>query len=139
VRQIVTGVDGSGRSCVVEEFTNGPTGAAVNARTIFRTASSPAPTRPLGHGRDIDLKVPVGIARWSMVQWPPGSTSAMHHTDTVDFDAVLEGRIDLILDDGAHRLELGDCAVVTGVDHGWEAGPSGCTLAVLLVGTPAPE
>jgi mannose-6-phosphate isomerase-like protein (cupin superfamily) len=139
VRQIITGIDGGGRSCVVTEFVNPPTGPAVSARAVFETASNPAPPRPPGQANAIDLRVPVGIARWLVVQWPPGLTSRMHHTDTVDFDMVLEGSIDLVLDDGPHRLEVGDCAVVTGVDHGWESGPSGCTTAVLLLGTPPPE
>jgi quercetin dioxygenase-like cupin family protein len=139
VRQIVTGTDGDGRSCVVEELVNEPTGTGISVRTVFETAGNPAPPRPPGQGRPVDLNVPVGIARWLVVQWPPGLISHVHHTDTIDFDIVLEGSIDLILDDGPHRLEVGDCAAVTGVDHGWEAGPAGCTTAVLLLGTPPPE
>jgi quercetin dioxygenase-like cupin family protein len=134
----VTGVDADGRSCVVDEITNGPTGSTVSVHTVFETAGNPAPPRPPGHGGAMDLKVPVGIARWIIVQWPPGLTAGMHHTDTIDFDTVLAGTIDIVLDDGSHRLEAGDCVVVNGVDHAWEAGPDGCTMGVLLLGTPTP-
>jgi quercetin dioxygenase-like cupin family protein len=123
---------------VIKEFVNEPTGATIGTHTIFETLGSPAPPRPPAHTNFMDLGVPVGVARWIVVQWPPGLTGGMHYTDTVDFDTVLGGSIDLVLDDGHHRLEAGDCAVVTGVDHAWEAGPDGCTTVVLLVGTPAP-
>jgi quercetin dioxygenase-like cupin family protein len=135
MRQIVTGVDEGGRSCVVAETVTPPPGPAIGVHTVFETAPA---TRPAGRSTFMDLHVDVGRTRWIMVQWPPGLTAQMHHTDTLDFDACLAGSIELVLDDGAHRLEPGDCAVVTGVDHGWRAGPEGCTMAVLLLGTPAP-
>lgn len=59
----------------------------------------------------------------------------MHHTDSVDFDVVLEGSVDLILDDGAHPLQRGDSVVMTGVDHAWRAGQDGCVLAASNVGS----
>jgi len=73
------------------------------------------------------------------VQWPDGEESGMHHTDTVDVDTVLEGSIDLLLDDGPHHLDVGDTAIVAGVDHGWRAGPAGATLSIVVFGTPSPE
>ena len=139
MRQLVTGVDGQGRSCVVSEVENPPTGPRVIPRTVYETTTAPPPSRPPGHGDWMDLHVGVGLARWIMVQWPPGITARMHHTDTVDFDTVLAGTVDLILDDGPHRLEAGDCVVVTGVDHGWESGPNGATVTVVLLGTPPPD
>jgi quercetin dioxygenase-like cupin family protein len=141
VRQIVTGVDADGRSCVVDEHVNGPapTGDRVIVHRAFETATSPPPPRPPGHSDFIDLKVAVGVARLINVQWAPGATARMHYTDSVDFDTVVEGSIDIILDDGPHRLEAGDTVVVNGVDHAWEAGPSGCTVSVLVLGGPSPD
>ena len=40
----------------------------------------------------------------------------MHHTDTIDLDTISSGSIELLLDDGAHSLERGDCVVVAGVE-----------------------
>ncbi len=137
----MTGTDGEGRSCVVEERACGPLppGDRVRVETVYQTASSPAPPRPPGRSRFSDLKVPVGIARLITVQWPPGSVAAMHYTDTLDVDTVLEGSISIVLDDGPHLLEAGDTVIVTGVDHAWEAGPAGATMSVLTLGTPSPE
>ena len=83
----------------------------------------------------IDLQVPPGISTWMMVDYAPNAEAPVHHTDTVDFDLVVAGSIEVILDDGPQRLETGDALVVTGVDHGWRAGPEGCQLAVLCIGT----
>ena len=62
----------------------------------------------------------------------------MHHTDTIDYDIVLAGSVELILDDGAHLLGPGDCVVITGVDHAWRAGPDGVILSVALIGSTRP-
>jgi hypothetical protein len=62
----------------------------------------------------------------------------MHHTDTLDFDIVLAGSVELLLDDGAHPLGPGDCVVVSGVDHAWSTGSDGCSLSIVTVGTPPP-
>ena len=70
-----------------------------------------------------------------MVSWAPDWASPFHHTDTFDFDVVVAGSVELLLDDGPHLLEIGDCVVVTGVDHAWKAGPAGATLSVVCLGT----
>ena len=74
-----------------------------------------------------------------VVELGPGSEAPMHHTDTLDLQTVLSGSVELLLDDGAHRLEQGDLVVLTGVDHAWRAGPDGCRLSAVLVGTPSPD
>lgn len=81
----------------------------------------------------LDLVLPPGALRWTMIEYAPGAEFSMHHTDTVDFDVVLSGSVELVLDDGDHLLEPGDSAVITGVDHGWRAGPRGCRLDVLTI------
>ncbi len=73
-----------------------------------------------------------------MLDYAPGMGFSMHHTDTVDFDTVLSGSIELILDDGAHPLVAGDHVVVTGVDHAWRAGPDGCRMSIVSLGVSPP-
>ncbi len=132
MRRLLTGVDAFGRSCVVEET---EFSLPTRSELIYRTNSSPPPVRPPGSGADLDLDVPPGIVRWTFVHFEPGQRSDMHHTDTIDLDTIIFGSIDLVLHDGPHHLEAGDCVVVTGVDHGWLAGPKGCSWSVVMIGS----
>jgi uncharacterized cupin superfamily protein len=63
----------------------------------------------------------------------PHRTAPTHATRTVDYDLVLDGEIDLLLEDGAVRLRGGDTAVLSGVAHGWQTPETGCRLAVTQV------
>ena len=58
----------------------------------------------------------------------------MHWTRSTDFDVVLSGSINLVLEMGAVALGLGDVAVIPGVIHDWRAGPLGCLMLVIVVG-----
>jgi quercetin dioxygenase-like cupin family protein len=135
MRYLVTGLDQAGRSCVVTESIVGDIGSALEAAVVFETAQSPPPARSTGSGPLLDIVPGPGLARWTIVRFPPGDTHASHHTDSVDFDTVLTGSIDLGLDSHFHTLRAGDCVVINGVDHSWTAGPGGCTMAVLMLGS----
>jgi quercetin dioxygenase-like cupin family protein len=69
----------------------------------------------------------------------PLTSTTMHYKDTLDLVLVQEGSADLVLDDGAHPVVAGDLVVMPGVDHAWKAGPDGCRVVVVSVGTPPPE
>jgi quercetin dioxygenase-like cupin family protein len=62
-----------------------------------------------------------GATRFRIVEFPPGdSAGVMHKTPTVDYLVVLEGEIDLILQDGTEtHLKQGDCVVQLGGTHAW--------------------
>ena len=79
-----------------------------------------------------------GHAQWVISRWGPHQEAVAHHTDTVDCDTIVAGSMELHLDDGVHVLVPGDCVVMTGVDHAWKAGPEGCTMSVVTLGTPPP-
>jgi quercetin dioxygenase-like cupin family protein len=136
MRQLVTGVDADGRSCIVSEHITEPS-HDIAIQTPFETTASPPP-RPPGSRELYDMGLPVGAIRVLVVQWPPGFQASMHHTDTIDVNTVTEGSVDLVLDDGPHTLEAGDSVIVTGVDHGWLAGPDGATVTGVLLGTMPP-
>lgn len=101
---------------------------------LYRTTQSPPPVRPEGRGELIDLDVAPGGCLFALHRFEPGAEIGMHYTDTMDFDTVLSGSVELILDDGPHVLTVGDCVVVTGVDHGWRAGSDGCVLTAVNLG-----
>ncbi len=144
MRLLVTGVDESGRSCAAQDGTVAMQGDAARGgllySVLYASPSLPALSTGGGRGADLlDLVVAPGALRWAAIEYAPGAEFSMHHTDTVDFDAVLSGSVDLILDDGAHRLTVGDGVVITGVDHAWLAGPQGCRLSVLTIGASPPD
>ena len=141
MRILVTGIDDQGRSCVVEETTPdaAPFGEGIIVTVAAETESCPPPPRPPGRGDLVPIVRGPGITRWSFVEFPPRTTAPLHHTDSVDFDVILDGHVDLILDDGAHRLERGDAVVMNGVDHGWATHDEACRMSVVVIGTPPPE
>lgn len=137
MRCLVTGVDASGRSCVVRErevaFAELVPGLHVDA--IFKTTSGPPDPRPAGRADLVDLGVEPGQCSLAVWRFEADSVVGMHHTDSLDVDVVLEGSISLVLDDGAHPLWPGDSVVMTGVDHAWRAGAEGCVLLATNVGS----
>jgi quercetin dioxygenase-like cupin family protein len=144
MRLLITGVDAAGRSCAAQDAPLTLQGDASLDGILYSVlyAAPSLPSISTGGGRvadTLDLAVPAGAMRWTVIEYPPGAGFSMHHTDTVDLDVVLSGSVDLILDDGAHVLEAGDSAVVTGVDHAWHAGPEGCRLSVMTIGASPPN
>lgn len=131
MRLIHTGLDADGHSLVTREEQVDPAAGQTRLFLVRPGAISPPP----GPGAALDLGVKPGAVSWVLQYLDSSFSWEMHHTDTVDLHLVLEGSADLILDDGPHQLRPGDAVAVTGVDHGWRAGPDGCTLAMLFVGT----
>jgi mannose-6-phosphate isomerase-like protein (cupin superfamily) len=107
----------------------------VSAAQLFVTDQLPFSGRAAGNSEKFDMGIP-GLA-WMVLRWEPDSEWSMHFTDTIDLNFVLKGTIELVLDDGGHRLEPGDSVVVAGVDHAWRVGDDGCTVIATVIGTPA--
>ena len=140
MRTVITGIDEAGRSCVVSDGETALDQLAPGfAMGIpYATTTSPPPARAAASAPLIDQGLAPGLVRWMVVDLGPDSETPMHHTDTLDLQTVLSGSVDLLLDDGAHRLSAGDRVVLTGVDHAWRGGPDGCRLSAVLIGTPPP-
>ena len=77
---------------------------------------------------------PPGAASWRFVRHPPGGSFTIHRTDTVDIDVVMDGQVELGLEEGSIDLATGDMVVIPAVAHSWRAGPEGCTVSALLLG-----
>jgi len=138
MRTLITGVDADGRSCAVslQDVALDPIGPGFGLGIVYATTSNPPPARPAGAAALIDQHLATGMIRWIVVDYAPGAETPKHHTDTLDLETVLSGSVELTLEDGVHLLEPGDMVVMTGVDHAWKAGPQGCRLSAVLVGTP---
>lgn len=68
------------------------------------------------------------------VDVPPGSTSPMHRTVSLDYGIVLEGEIELVLDSGeTRRMGVGDVAIQRGTMHAWRnVGSSWARMVYIL-------
>ena len=60
--------------------------------------------------------------------------AAMHRTRSIDYAVVLEGEIDMLLDDSEVHLQAGDVLVQQGTNHAWvNRGARPCRIAFVLV------
>jgi hypothetical protein len=137
MRMIITGLD-DGRTCVAREIEIAHQGAELSAVRLLDLALDPPPVIPEGRGQYKDFGIPLGDLRWLRARFPANQRRPLHYTNTIDFHTIVAGWIELLLDDGAHRLSPGDSALVTGVDHGWLVGPEGCESSIIQIGTPGP-
>jgi quercetin dioxygenase-like cupin family protein len=144
MRLLIAGSGANGRSRLLETTSKEelagllrPSGSVT--AMLFETTESPPPAGSAGCAPALDLSLAPGCARWFRVTFPACAASPVHRTDTIDLGTIVSGSIDIILDDGSHRLEAGDSIAVTGAAHGWNAGPDGCTMSVVMLGTLPPD
>lgn len=159
MRKIVTGVDADGRSTVFFDgapaiayrggsgstqpqlVTNGAheavaAGTAV-VHELWSLDGDPAVTTddPTLSLTEASWDVPPGETKWIITEMGPGLSTPMHKTPTIDYGLVVTGELQMGFEDGTVvQLRSGDAVVVNGVMHSWLAGPTGCTIATVLVG-----
>ena len=80
------------------------------------------------------LSIPNGTVL-RMVDRSPGSSSAMHRTQSLDYGVVIEGQQEMILDSGDKvLLERGDVCVQRGTIHQWRnPGPGWNRMLFVLM------
>jgi uncharacterized cupin superfamily protein len=63
----------------------------------------------------------------------------MHRTHSIDYALILDGEIDMMLDDSEVHCKAGDVVIQNGTDHAW-VNRSGkpCRIAFILIGAEAP-
>ena len=77
----------------------------------------------------------MGVANHGAARHP-----GMHRTRSVDYAIVIEGEIDMLLEDSEVRLRAGDVLVQQGTDHAWvNRGPGVCRIAFVLVDAEEPS
>lgn len=122
-----------GRDCAAREIGVPPP----RRGTIFRVAEFPPGVG--GEVRDNgtvlrDFGIGPDVRRGRPPRHP-----AIHRTRTVDYVVVLEGEIDLLLDDQDVRLKAGDVVVQQGTNHAWiNRGGATCRLAMVFVDAEEP-
>jgi mannose-6-phosphate isomerase-like protein (cupin superfamily) len=94
--------------------------------TIFRVVDFPPESG--ARSREAVLKE-MGVADQGGARHP-----GMHRTKSVDYAVVLEGEIDMLLDDSEVHLRAGDVLVQQGTSHAWvNRGKKPCRIAFVLV------
>jgi mannose-6-phosphate isomerase-like protein (cupin superfamily) len=105
--------------------------------TIFRVAEFPPGVG--GEVRDNEtLLRDFGIGPDVKRGYPPRH-AAIHRTRSLDYVIVLEGEIDLLLDDHDVRLKAGDVIVQQATNHAWiNRGAATCRLAMVFIDAEEP-
>ncbi len=142
IRRVVTGHDRAYTAKVLID------GAATNAKypspgavsTLIWCTDQTPPPMPIGENvedmgaRIVGTPPPAGGTRFAIIDYPPGNVPRMHRTETIDYVIVLEGEIDMDMDDSTVRLRPGDVMVQRGTNHAWaNRGTQRARLAFVLV------
>lgn len=108
-----------------------PVGPAAGS-TILRVVEFP----PESAGEQTDnatMLAEMGVAP-SSGQRRAARHHSMHATDSVDYAIVLEGEIDMLLDDSEVHMNQGDIMVQQGTNHAWvNRGDKPCKIAFVLI------
>ena len=77
---------------------------------------------------------PENGTRFIVMEFAPGVESEMHRTETIDYIAVLDGEIDMEMDNSTVKLRAGDVMVQRGTNHAWvNRGTVPARLAIVLL------
>jgi len=142
MRSLIAGTDDEGRSTILSEVVIAErdmhAGGPSHRNDVFFLRETPPPARPPARAGYHETGIDPGHADFLVLQMPAGVEHPMHHTDTLNFHTIVQGHLDVVLDDGPHRLDTGDSLVLPGIDHGWKAGPEGCTMTIVNLGSIRP-
>ena len=127
IRRVVTGHDANKVAKVLMDApatnSKGP-GTGLVSTLIWSTDRTPALV-PIGEeiedmgARMLGSAPPPSGSRFTVIEFPPGVVSAMHRTETIDYVIVIEGEIDMDMDDSTVKLRHGDVMVQRGTNHAW--------------------
>jgi quercetin dioxygenase-like cupin family protein len=133
IRRVVTTHDAQGKAIVmIDEVAQGD-----GTTQIWQTDAVPVDnndqTDPgqLPGGR---RTIPTGCAL-RYADYPPHYKSAMHSTQTLDYAFVIDGLMDMELDDGVVvNLKTGDVVVQRGTNHRWmNNSDRPCRMAFVMI------
>jgi quercetin dioxygenase-like cupin family protein len=138
IRRVVTGNDAKGKAIIasdsVLESSAGKRGD-VHVNSLWMTDGSPPALSGPDPVKEIPpLPVPKG-ATFRIMEIGPGTEPHMHRTETLDYIIVLEGELEMVLDDGAKvQMKEGDFMVQRGTRHGWaNPGKKACRFATVIL------
>ena len=143
VQRVVTGHDAAGRAVIRSDDT-APTRLIPSGDAAFlllwTTATVPADNNDETDGRERPAGLTLdGGSVLRVVDMLPGRESPIHRTNSIDYGIVLEGEIELELDDGARTtVRQGGIIVQRGTNHLWRnTSARVCRIAFVLIEAPA--
>jgi hypothetical protein len=168
VRRIVTGHDKNGKAIVVKDdrppviqrvpggssnvnlwFTDKTPADLTNEDTLDKIKKVPpplagsifriiefVPDKQAPHPPDAKaLRKTMGVSLGGPEARHPG----MHRTESIDYALILDGEIDMLLDDSEVHCKAGDVMIQQGTNHAWANRSKGpCTIAFILIGATVP-
>ena len=143
VQRVVTGHDANGRAVFKSEDVTPtkmiPSGDA-SFLLVWTTEKVPADNNDETDGREREAGLTLNqgsVIR--VVDMLPGKESPMHRTNSIDYGIVLEGEIELELEDGRKKtINQGGIIVQRGTNHLWRNITDKVTrIAFILIEAPA--
>lgn len=143
VQRVVTGHDADGRAVFKSEDVTPtrmiPSGDA-SFLLVWTTATVPADNNDETDGRHREAGLTLeGGSVIRVVDMLPGCESPVHRTNSIDYGIVLEGEIELELDNGAKKtIRQGGIIIQRGTMHLWRnTTDKVCRIAFVLIEAPA--
>ncbi len=161
IRRIVTGVDAAGKAVVIQD---GPapkviSRPAISVNSVLVWVTDETPVDLSRHDdptdREIGVSPPPGGSIIRVVDFLPnpgaidndaflkemglgqdhgGRHAFMHRTKSIDYAIVLEGEIDMLLDDSEVHVRAGDILIQRGTNHAWvNRTDKLCRIAFVLI------
>jgi len=142
IRRVVTGHDAAGKAIVkIDEIAKNVVSSRPGqaATVLWTTQGLPVDN----DGQDDQSTRSVSTSEgdgtvFRVVCYGPGVTPRNHRTDSIDYAVVIQGEIDMQLDDSVVHLKAGDLLVQRGTIHNWvNNGKEDCIIAFVLIGARA--
>ena len=127
IRRVVTGHDKSNVAKVLLDApaTNAKFPQAGTVSTMMWCTDGAPASMPVGveiedfGARILGTAPPAKGTRFAVIDFPPGNHPNMHRTETIDYVIVIEGEIEMDMDDSTVRLKQGDIMIQRGTNHAW--------------------
>lgn len=143
IQRVVTGHDEAGRACFVSEDVRDPQLIAsgdANFLLLWTTQTVPADNNDPADGRDRDVGTTLnGGSAFRIVDMLPGGESPFHRTNSIDYGIVLEGEVELELEDGRKKTVRKHGVIIQrGTNHLWRnTTDKPCRIAFILIEAPS--
>ena len=161
IRRVVTGVNAAGKAVVIQDGLAPKTTSrpAISVEGAMLWVTQETPTNLARYDdptlEDMGVAPPAGGSILRVVDFLPtpgeidnaaflremglseghgGAHAFMHRTRSIDYAIVLEGEIDMLLDEGEVHVKAGDILIQRGTNHAWvNRGEVPCRIAFVMV------